>query len=159
MRKYQTMHLPGLILLMVLIGSTPATAQEEKEKTGREGTLITSNRFRLDLQKKEGTFTGEVKVEDPGFELVAEELVAYFDASNRVERLVARGKVKMTQGEKRTAEAREAEYIVAEKSLRLTGDPVVTQSGNQITGTVIKIYPGEDRMEVDGRSKVQFFLE
>ena len=134
-------------------------AQDEAITPSSEGTIVTSNRFRLDLEKKEGVFSGEVKVEDPQFDITAEELIAFFDENNQVERLVARGKVSLTQGTKRSATAREAEYMVSDKSLRLTGDPVVTQEGNEVRGTVIKIYPEGDRMEVDGRSKVQFFLE
>jgi lipopolysaccharide export system protein LptA len=76
-----------------------------------------------------------------------------------MERLVARGNVKIKQGADRSATCREAEYNVAEKRLRLTGDPVVMQNQNRVTGTVITIYPENDRMEVDGRSRVQFFLE
>ncbi|MEM6821576.1 MAG: LptA/OstA family protein [Verrucomicrobiota bacterium] len=136
-------------------------AQEDDEKDAaiEEGTVVTSNSFRLDLQKKEGIFSGDVRVVDPTFELVAEELVAYFDQNNQVERLVARGKVSIVQGNKRNATCREALYNVLEKSIRLTGDPVVVQEGNKVAGTVIKIFPDDDRMEVDGRSKVQFFLE
>jgi len=144
----------GLALFLTI---TVCPGQEEEAE--QEGTVVTSNRFRLDLEKKQGVFSGEVKVTDVTFELTAEELIAYFDEENEVERLVARGNVSIVQGADRTATCREAEYVVAGKSLRLTGDPVVSQQGNQIAGTVIKIFPEGDRMEVDGRSKVQFFLD
>lgn len=144
---------------LIGIWCPPPVDGQETEASAVEGTVVTSSRFRLDLEKKEGVFAGEVRVVDPQFEITAEELVAYFDDKNEVERLVARGKVTIVQGEDRTATCREAEYLVSENSLRLTGDPVVSQSGNQVTGTIIKIYPEGDRMEVDGRSKVQFFLD
>lgn len=137
------------------------TESHAQDKAGvkDEGTVVTSNRFRLDLTKKEGIFAGGVRVVDSDFELTAEELIAFFDESNQVERLVARGKVEIDQGGERSATCREAEYTVSDKSLKLTGDPVVSQDGNEITGTVIKIFPDGDRMEVDGRSKVEFFLD
>lgn len=137
---------------------TPVQAQD-KAGVKDQGTVITSNRFRLDLTKKESVFAGGVRVVDPEFELTAEELIAYFDEKNQVERLVARGKVDIQQGNERSATCREAEYTVSDNSLKLTGDPVVSQDGNEITGTVIKIFPDGDRMEVDGRSKVEFFLD
>ncbi len=149
-----------LVLLSLAIAVLPAETQaQESEGVKDEGTVVTSNRFRLDLSKKEGVFAGGVRVVDPDFELTAEELIAYFDENNQVERLVARGKVEIQQGNERSATCREAEYSVTEKSLKLNGDPVVTQDGNEITGTVIKIFPDGDRMEVDGRSKVEFFLD
>jgi len=148
----------ALVSLIGIVSPSPASGQEA-EAAPAEGTIVTSNRFRLDLEKKEGVFSGDVRVVDTEFEITAEELVAYFDDKNEVERLVARGKVTIVQGADRTATCREAEYLVSENSLRLTGDPVVSQSGNQVTGTVIKIFPEGDRMEVDGRSKVQFFLD
>jgi lipopolysaccharide export system protein LptA len=122
-------------------------------------TEVASNSFRLDLGKKLGTFAGSVVVKDPNFDLTSDELVVYFDEANKMQRLVARGNVKIKQGSGRTAEAREAEYSVTDKKIKLTGDPVVNQGANRVTGTVISIYPDSDRMDVDGRSKVQFYLQ
>ena len=155
----------GWLLALVVTISIAATMipaevlAQDSEGVQDEGTVVTSNRFRLDLSKKEGVFAGGVRVVDPDFELTAEELIAYFDEDNQVDRLVARGKVEIQQGAERSATCREAEYSVSEKSIKLNGDPVVTQDGNEITGTVIKIFPDGDRMEVDGRSKVEFFLD
>ncbi|MEM6601989.1 MAG: LptA/OstA family protein [Verrucomicrobiota bacterium] len=146
----------GMMLTMI---PAKVHAQDSEGIQADAGTVVTSNRFRLDLSKKEGVFAGGVRVVDPDFELTAEELIAYFDDKNQVERLVARGKVEIQQGTERSATCREAEYSVTEKSLKLNGDPVVTQDGNEITGTIIKIFPEGDRMEVDGRSKVEFFLD
>jgi lipopolysaccharide transport protein LptA len=151
------MALIALVWLGLPIGSAELQAQETAGVKD-QGTIVTSTRFRLDLTKKEGVFSGEVKVSDPGFELSSEELIAFFDDNNQVERLVARGKVSIVQGGKRSATSREAEYLVSDKSLKLTGDPVVSQEGNEITGVVIRMFPDGDRMEVDGRSKVEFFL-
>ncbi len=154
---------PLLILtLALLLGSLglPSVLHAQDEVGVKDkGTVVTSNRFRLDLSKKEGVFAGGVRVVDPDFELTSEELIAFFDEKNQVERLVARGKVEIQQGGKRSATSREAEYTVSDKSLKLSGDPVVSQDGNEITGTIIKIFPDGDRMEVDGRSKVEFFLD
>jgi len=139
----------------------PNTSAAAKTSPGAviKETEVTSNSFKLDLSKKFGTFTGSVTVKDPNFDLTSDELVVYFDVDNKMERIVARGSVKIKQASGRSAEAREAEYILADKKIRLTGDPVVNQGANRVTGTVITIYPSSDRMEVDGRSKVQFFLQ
>jgi lipopolysaccharide export system protein LptA len=147
------------LLLALLASATLPLAAQTPSSAETKGTQVVSDAFRLNLSKKEGLFTGNVRVTDANYNLEAEELTVYFTADNKMERLVARGNVKIKQGADRSATCREAEYNVAEKRLRLTGDPVVMQNQNRVTGTVITIYPENDRMEVDGRSRVQFFLE
>lgn len=142
------------MLTLPLSGQIPAPSADDAK-----ATQVSSDAFRLNLSKKEGVFTGNVRVTDPNFNLESEELTVYFSTSNKMERIVARGNVRIKQGADRSATCREAEYIVAEKKIRLTGDPVVMQNQNRVTGTVITIYPENDRMEVDGRSRVQFFLD
>jgi len=160
---------PKSCLLAVLIlglaaaslpAQTPAKPSAPAINAGPEGgTQVLSDTFRLNLEKKEGVFSGNVKVTDKTFNMESEELVVYFAADNKLERLVARGNVKIKAGSDRSSTSREAEYIVAEKKIKLTGDPVVLQDQNRITGTVITMFPESDRMDVDGRSKVTFFLK
>jgi len=153
---------PALLTLLLAASAVSLTAQTQPAAAAdpaAKGTQVVSDAFRLNLSKKEGLFTGNVRVTDPGYTLEAEELTVYFTQDNKMERLVARGNVKIKQGADRAATCREAEYNVAEKRIRLTGEPVVMQNQNRVTGTVITIYPESDRMDVDGRSKVQFFLE
>ncbi|MDX6765677.1 MAG: LptA/OstA family protein [Candidatus Methylacidiphilales bacterium] len=151
----------GLLLPLPRLGaqnaakpSLPAPASDVPA-----GTQVASDSFRLNLEKKEGVFSGNVKVADKSFNLESEELIVYFAADNKLERLVARGNVRIKAGPTRSSTSREAEYLVAEKKIKLTGDPVVMQNQNRVTGTVITMYPDSDRMDVDGRSKVTFFLE
>ncbi|GAB4249054.1 MAG: hypothetical protein OHK005_15740 [Candidatus Methylacidiphilales bacterium] len=138
--------------LVETAGPTPAVA---KEAAG-QATIITSDMFQLDTSENQGTFTGNVKVVDPNFELSADELVIFFSEGNQLERLVARGNVNIRQGN-RASLSRQAEYLIAEKKITLTGDPTVTEGRNQITGTKITIYQDREKMDVEGRSRVQFF--
>jgi len=149
----------GALLLLITQTVFAQNKTEETPKGPAKETTVTSNSFRLDLTKKEGTFTGNVEVEDPKFHMESEEMTVYFDKTNKVERMVARGNVKIKQADDHNTSSREAEYFVADKKLKLTGDPVVLQGTNRVTGTVIMLYPGTDRMDVDGRSKVQFNLQ
>lgn len=154
----------AVLLLGPAVASLPAQAASKPSapaiNAGPEGgTQVLSDTFRLNLEKKEGVFSGNVKVTDKTFNMESEELVVYFAADNKLERLVARGNVRIKAGTDRSSTSREAEYVVAEKKIKLTGDPVVIQDQNRITGTVITMYPESDRMDVDGRSKVTFFLK
>jgi lipopolysaccharide transport protein LptA len=133
-------------------------AQETPKKKEAQ-TVVTSDQFKLDMGKKEGVFTGSVTVKSSDFELKASEMVVYFAAdSSKVERLIARGNVTIEQ-EKRTARANEAEYSVASDKIVLTGSPEVTQEKNKIVGTTITIYRTDNRMQVDGRTKMVLFEE
>lgn len=148
-----TLSLAGLVL-------SPLTAQSPSPASpARSATTITSDSFRLALSKREGIFMGNVVLKDSRFEMTADRMVVTFDDKNTVSSLTATGEVTIRQGGRMTT-SRQAEYIVSEKKLVLTGDPVVMQDQNRIAGTVITIFPEEDRMEVSGgRSTVQIFLE
>jgi lipopolysaccharide export system protein LptA len=144
------------LLLPALALAAPLHAQTAPAEPASGATTINSDTFRLDLVKKEGVFLGNVVMKDNRFELKSKELVIYFDANNKPERVVAKGDVTIQQGDKTTS-SRQAEFITAEKKIVLTGDPQVTQKQNKMSGTTITIFPESDRMDVQGRTTVQIF--
>lgn len=150
----QTADLPSDPVLETDAPAAPSPAASDQTKA--QATIITSDSFQLEASENRGTFSGNVKVVDPNFELSADELVIFFGANNQLERLLARGNVAIKQGG-RASSSRQAEYILAEKKITLTGDPTVTEGRNQITGTKITIYQDREKMDVEGRSRVQFF--
>ena len=152
-----------LLTLLLLALNSQARAQTQvvttppAKKETAPATTITSDTLSLDLSKKQGTFSGNVKAVDPKFELSADELIIYFDKDNKPERLVATGNVQIKQSDKNTS-SRQAEYIVAEKKIVLTGDPVVSQGPNKISGNTITIYQDSEKMTVEGgRTKAVIF--
>jgi len=147
-----------LLLASLVLGlglQTPAQAQTQvitdpgTKKEAVPATTITSDTLSLDLSKKEGTFSGNVRAVDPKFELGADELVIYFDNDNKPERLVAKGNVTIKQADK-TSNSRQAEYIVAERKIILTGNPVVNQGPNRVSGNTITIFQDSEQMKVEG---------
>ncbi|MEM9444467.1 MAG: LptA/OstA family protein [Verrucomicrobiota bacterium] len=146
-------HLIYLNLILTLTWQHACLAQNENAET-----TISSESFTLNLEEKQGVFAGKVVVSHPKFELFTEEMVVYFTVDNKVERMLAKGQVRIKQADK-SSESREAEYLVGEKKIILTGNPVVTQGENIVSGNTINIYPETDKMEVTGRSKLQFYLE
>ncbi len=147
---------PSLLQAQSRPGTTPAPVIDTAAATA--GTQVTSDNFRLNLGQREGIFSGNVRVADAVFELESEEMTVYFAEDNSVQRLVARGNVRIKQGETRSTTSREAEYLIAEKKLILKGEPVVLEGETRVTGTVINIFPEADRMEVEGRSRVNLIL-
>lgn len=129
---------------------TPAPVEDPS------ATTITSDKLQLDLNSGKGLFMGTVKVVNPRFEMDAKEVEVYFSKGRKPMRFVAKGDVNIRHGD-RTAIARQAEYLVSEKKIVLTGEPVVTQKENRVTGNKIIIYPESDRMDVEGRTTVKLF--
>jgi lipopolysaccharide export system protein LptA len=144
-------------LLFTAIPVQAQTSPAAKKDDGAKETVVDSDTFKLDLSQHSGVFIGNVHVVDPSFEMTSDEMTLFFDKDNKIERMVARGNINLKQGDKQSATSREAEYTVADKKLKLTGNPIVQQGDNKVTGAVIYLYPGSDRMDVEGRSKVRFY--
>jgi lipopolysaccharide export system protein LptA len=144
-------------LLFTAIPAQSQTPPAAKNDDSTKETVVDSDTFKLDLSQHSGVFIGNVQVADPGFAMTADEMTLFFDQDNKIERMVARGNINLKQGDRQSATSREAEYTVADKKLKLTGNPVVQQGDNKVTGAVIYLYPGSDRMDVEGRSKVRFY--
>ncbi len=150
-------NLQSLILLSLILSFSPLfSADKEKEKPETQ-TTVTSEQFKLDISRHEGLFIGNVILTAPGLKLRAPEMTVIFsEKDNKIERLIAKGGVEIEQPEK-TAKATQVDYIVAEDKIILSGSPEVNQNKNKITGNTITIYRKENRMDIDGRSKVLIF--
>jgi lipopolysaccharide export system protein LptA len=159
--KNRTKYFHFVALIALLLASAGVQAQTAAPAKAANGapkeTVVDSDTFKLDLSQHSGVFIGNVHVVDPSFEMTSDEMTLYFDKDNKIERMVASGNINLKQGDKQSATSREAEYTVADKKLKLTGNPIVQQGDNKVTGAVIYLYPGSDRMDVEGRSKVRFY--
>ncbi len=148
---------PSLLLLALILAHTSLfSAEKEKEKPETQ-TTVTSEQFKLDMGRHEGLFVGNVVLTAPGLKLRAPEMTVTFnEKDNKIERLVAKGGVEIEQPEK-TGKATQVDYIVAEDKIILSGSPEINQSKNKITGNTITIYRKDNRMDIDGRSRVLIF--
>ena len=161
------MKTPRLVLFVaaVALGLQPLFAQEADVTADVDSTIVTSDAFRLDQSQHQGIFTGNVVVSSKNFRLKTRELTVFFSqgvapagsavtaGSSKVERLVARGDVQIDM-DGRTATSAEAEYTVVDGKVTLTGTPQITQGKDVITGTTITLYRADNRLEVDGRSRM-----
>ncbi|MFZ5807411.1 MAG: LptA/OstA family protein [Verrucomicrobiota bacterium] len=147
-----------LLLLGILAAASQAYTQTPAPKPAdnTQPTTITSDQFQLDLSGRKGTFLGKVHVEGPNFQLTANEASVFLSAANKPEKFVATGDIKIQHGT-RTATARQAEYDMSQQKITLTGEPIVMEKQNRVTGQTIIIYPATERMDVTGRSSVQIF--
>jgi lipopolysaccharide export system protein LptA len=74
----------------------------------------------------------------------------------RISRIIAEGKVNATQGD-RVATGDRAVFDDKAKTVTLTGNPVMRQGNNQVSGTKVVYFIEQDRAvaEGDGRVRVQ----
>ncbi len=132
-------------------------AADPTPETKANQTVVTSEQFRLDMGKRQGVFSGNVLVSSPNFKMKSPEMtVSFGETDNRIEKLVAKGGVEIEQPD-RTAKANQVDYVVSEDKIVLSGSPEVLQGKNKITGTTITIYRKDNRMDIDGRSRVLIY--
>lgn len=142
-----------LLLPLMAVAQTTPTTETTPSKEETNTTTINSDKLQLDFSKGEGFFSGKVHVTSQKFDMTSEEMTVIFSKDNKPEKFIARGNVNITSGN-RVGTSHVAEYVIADKKITMTGDPVVTQLQNRVTGTTIVIYPDTDRMDVTGRTTV-----
>lgn len=120
------------------------------------GKPVEINAASLSVDQAAGnaTFQGEVVVTQGDLKLTSDSLlVEYAKGDNRViDHLMATGHVALTTPAE-TAKADSARYSLADQTLEMTGNVLLTQGGNQMTGQklLVDMKTGTGRM--DGRVK------
>ncbi|MBX7157885.1 MAG: lipopolysaccharide transport periplasmic protein LptA [Verrucomicrobiae bacterium] len=115
-------------------------------------TEVTSDTMDANLEKNEALFKGHVEVKDPTFRMTADEMTVYFqENTNSIERIHARGNVRIDQKNKK-AESQEANYFVKEARIVLTGNPKVHEEGKTLEGKTITFFRNTQKTQVEGRT-------
>ncbi|MCK5916458.1 MAG: tetratricopeptide repeat protein [Deltaproteobacteria bacterium] len=111
---------------------------------------IISDWTEADRQKGTITFGGKVVAKQKDMVLYANQVVNYFDMENqKLVKVIAVGNVKLNQADKFVTCER-AELIQAERKITLTGNPVMWQGENRVSGERIIIYLNQSQAEVFG---------
>jgi lipopolysaccharide export system protein LptA len=114
---------------------------------------IISDWTEADRQKGTISFGGKVIAKQRDMVLYADKVVNYFDMQSRkLIRAIAVGNVKLNQADKFVT-CEKAELIQAQRKVILTGNPVMWQGENRVTGEKIIIYLNESQAEVFGGKK------
>lgn len=142
------------LLSVLCLSALPAAAQNVAFGGMRADTSapveVAADNLSVNQADGSAEFTGNVVIGQGDMRLAAEKVVVIYaeDGQSRIQSLRATGKVTLVSGQD-AAEAAAADYDVASGRVTLTGDVVLTQGGNVLTG---------DRMEVDlagGSAQVQ----
>jgi lipopolysaccharide export system protein LptA len=85
----------------------------------------------------------------------SETLTAYYDPEmKQMKQIVAEGKVNATQGN-RVATGEKAVFDDKEKTVTLTGNPVMRQGNNQVSGIKVIYFVEQDRATAEGDEKIR----
>ncbi|HMF47257.1 MAG TPA: LptA/OstA family protein, partial [Candidatus Saccharimonadales bacterium] len=85
----------------------------------------------------------------------SEILTAYYDNEmKQMKQIVAEGKVNATQG-LRVATGEKAVFDDKAKTVTLTGNPVMRQGNNQVSGAKVIYFVEQDKATVDGDGKIR----
>ena len=133
-------------------GSPAVQAPRPQMHLGRQDDPleIISDWTEADRQKGTISFGGKVIAKQKDMVLYADKVVNYFDMqSQKLIKAIAVGNVKLNQADKFVTCER-AELIQAERKVILTGNPVMWQGENRVTGERIVIYLNQSQAEVFG---------
>ena len=148
---------------MVLAGtSIPGWGAE-----GKPPTVITSDVMTASSEKNEAIFKGSVKLIQGELIVYSDVMIVYFQekpspssssgsgekSGKEIQRIEARGHVKILKGESR-ATSEHAVYYKQDEKVILRGSPIAWQEGTKITGPKMTMYLKENRSIVEGGTRV-----
>jgi lipopolysaccharide export system protein LptA len=146
-----------------MVGAATPTKEEGKKKSSSTGfefnkkdpIYITSDWMEVDQKKSTITYKGRVVTVQADMTMRSETLTAYYDPEmKQMKQIVAEGKVNATQGN-RVATGEKAVFDDKEKTVTLTGNPVMRQGNNQVSGIKVIYFVEQDRATAEGDEKIR----
>ena len=121
-----------------------------------EVTVITSERLSYDASRQVVVFENDVVVSDPHLRMKADKLTVFFDEKNQPRRLVAEGRVVMSQGEIRAWAGRVSYDVVAGQAV-MEGQPRVMRGRDMLMGERITYWRESNRLESDRNARLVLY--
>ena len=149
----------GVAVLMILFSGW-AFAQEAKEP--QEQMVVTSRHQKVDYVNRIFVYSGEVKLDWKEVVVEAEEISVYITEENTLIKLVAKGRVTITEKETKTKTSGElATYSAEDDKMVMEGNAQYEDEfGNTILADKIVLWREEKRMEATGSPVIAtYFLE
>lgn len=144
------------VLLCLPLAAAAQTAEIAFGGLTADPTLpveVTSDSLTLNQTDGSAVFSGNVIVAQGEMKLSAAEVRVEYGAGGdqrRIERLHATGGVLLVNGDA-AAEAAAAEYDIAASTIELSGDVLLTQGGNTMSGQKLTVNLAEGTGRMDGR--------
>jgi len=156
--KINLVVLPLILLTgLTLAASAPAPVKDETKKSAtafefnkKDPIYITADWMEADQTKNSIMYKGRVVTVQNNMTMRSEMLTAYYDPETKqMKQIVAEGKVNATQGD-RVATGEKAVFDDKTKTVTLTGNPVMRQGNNQVSGVKVIYFTEQDRSIVEG---------
>jgi lipopolysaccharide export system protein LptA len=149
----------------IVLGASAAAPDkdETKQKTRtsafefnkKDPIYITADWMEVDQNKNTITYKGRVVTVQADMTMRSETLTAYYDPDmKQMKQIVAEGHVNATQGN-RVATGEKAVFDDKTKTVTLTGNPVMRQGNNQVSGTKVVYFMDQDRAVAEGDGKIR----
>lgn len=154
------------VLLLNLLIPAVASAQQARPKLpgGNDvPTVIKSDSLEIDNKRRVVRFAGNVEATRGDVVIRCSNMLVHYRESEtqkqknavdqkglRIDRIVAKGDVRVRRAEGGEATAEEAVYYQDTEKIVLTGKPVVKQGEDFVEGGVITLFLKEDRSLVEG---------
>ena len=138
----------GIDRLVVTKAKTRVLKEAKAERVFIDADLLT-----LEGEKNEAKWTGHVHAVKGKTTLLAPEVTAHYDAQGEIDRVLARGGVEVTEGD-RWARGQNADYAVPRGMLVVTGKPEARQGKTRLKGTKVTFFSGTEFLEVENATTV-----
>ncbi len=134
------------------LGAGVAEASEPalvRSSDGKPPLEITAERSEWDLAARTARFSGAVQVRRGGVQMRCDTLDVRYADAERVDRVLAAGNVRVTQGA-REASAASAELVGATGQITLAGAPRLAEGPNTLVGSRIVLWLDDERASCEG---------
>ena len=159
--------LSAIVLGTFLAAAFPAMRAEAAAAEGKKSVnafefnkkdpiYITADWMEVDQAKSTIVYKGRVVAVQSDMTMRSDALIAYYDPEmKQMKQIVLDGKVNATQGT-RVATGDRAVFDDKAKTVTLTGNPVMRQGNNQVSGAKVVYFIEQDRamVESDGKTRV-----
>jgi len=156
--KINLIGLPLIFLTALTLAAgaaTPAKDEAKKSTTGfefnkKDPIYITADWMEADQTKNSIMYKGRVVTVQNAMTMRSDMLTAFYDPETKqMKQIIAEGKVNATQGD-RVATGEKAVFDDKAKTVTLTGNPVMRQGNNQVSGVKVIYFTEQDRSIVEG---------
>ncbi len=144
------------VMIALLLSAGPAAAQSVAfggmQQDRSAPVEVSADNLAVNQADGSAVFTGNVVIGQGAMRLAAERVTVIYGegGQDRIKALQAEGSVTLVSGDD-AAEAGSADYDVETGVVVLTGDVVLTQGRNVLTGDRVRVDIGAGTAQVDGR--------